>query len=119
APLRVEKTQRFHGPCLRQQNAQLRLSGSADGRLSLGNRADGARKAFLEFDGRLPTEYLASSCDVRLADLRIVDRERLENDLTIRAGDSQHRFRKLEQVELARIAYVYRQMLSAQHEQVE
>ena len=62
------------------------ISGNADGRRRLGNRAERARKAFLEFDGRFPTEYLASSCDVRLADLRIVDRERLENDLTIGAG---------------------------------
>src|SRR5712691_2899088 len=46
-----------------------------------------ATQAFLELYLRLPPEQLAGACDVGLPDLRIVDGQRLVDDLALRFGD--------------------------------
>src|SRR5919197_314139 len=73
----------------------------------------------LQLDLRLPTENLLRPCDVRLADLRIVDRERLVDDLARRAGHAEDRLRELVERELARVPDVDGQVLSALGEQDE
>src|SRR5689334_4599671 len=70
-----------------------------------------ALQAFLELGLRLPAEELLRAGDVGLADLWVVDRQRLVDDLALRARDAQHRFRELIQGELTRIADVHRQVL--------
>src|SRR5207248_2116234 len=67
----------------------------------------------LQLDLRLPAEHLPRTRDVGLAHLRIVDRERLVDDLARRAGDAKHRRGELVQRELARVADVHRQVLVA------
>src|SRR5918912_1093715 len=56
----------------------------------------------LQLDLRLPAENLLRPRDVRLADLRIVDRERLVDDLARRAGHPEDGLGELVEVELAR-----------------
>src|SRR5256714_8523377 len=67
----------------------------------------------LQLDLRLPAEHLLGPSDVRLADLRIVDREGLVDDLARRAGDAEHGLGELVERELARIPDVHRQGLPA------
>ena len=67
----------------------------------------------LEGDLRLPPQQLPGPCDVRLAHLRVVDRQRLEHDLARRAGGLDHLLRELEQRVLGWIADVDRQVLAA------
>src|SRR5205085_7654796 len=67
----------------------------------------------LQLDLRLPAEHLLGPRDVRLADLGIVDRERLVDDLARRAGDTEHRLGELVERELARVPDVHRQVLAA------
>src|SRR2546421_3968823 len=66
----------------------------------------------LQLDLRLPAEHLLGPSDVRLADLRIVDREGLVDDLARRAGDAEHGLGELVERELARIPDVHRQGLA-------
>src|ERR671936_1966162 len=73
----------------------------------------------LQLDFRLPTENLFRPRDVRLADLGIVDRERLVHDLARRAGHAEHGVGQLVQRELARVPDVDRQVLAALGEQHE
>src|SRR6266542_3209409 len=72
---------------------------------------------FLEIDLRLPAEQLTCAGDVRLANLRIVDREGLEDDLALGASDLANRLGQLEQRHLGRVADVDRQVLTALGEQ--
>src|SRR3990170_1463260 len=67
----------------------------------------------VERDLRLPGQDLLRAGDVRLADLRVVDRQRLEDDLAAAAPDLEHLLRQLEQRELLRVADVHRQVLAA------
>src|SRR2546423_6403360 len=67
----------------------------------------------LQLDLRLPAEHLLGPRDVRLADLGIVDRERLVDHLARRAGDAEHGLGELVERELARIPDVHRQGLPA------
>src|SRR5919197_4287789 len=73
----------------------------------------------LQLDLRLPPENLLRPRDVRLADLGIVDRKRLVDDLAHRAGDPDDGLRELVERELARVADVHREVLSALGEQNE
>src|SRR5690242_17085398 len=59
---------------------QLWLAGLADEALDA-RLVDRALQALCKADLRLPAEELLGAGDVRLADLRIVDRQRLEDDL--------------------------------------
>src|SRR5918995_5311610 len=61
----------------------------------------------------LPPEYLLRPSDVGLAHLRIVDGQRLEDDLAAAAPHLEHLLCELEQRELVWIADVHRQMLAA------
>src|SRR5437868_6156941 len=76
-------------------------------------------QALLELNLGFPAEQLPRPRDVRLPDLRVVDRQRLEDDLALRAGQLQHGAGELEQGELAWVAEVDREMLAAAGEQVE
>src|SRR5690242_6983883 len=76
-------------------------------------RREHPAQPFLELDLGLPLEHLAGSGDVGLADLRIVHRQRLEDELAGRSGDLQHVLRELEDRELAGVADVDRQVLLA------
>src|SRR5262245_35357875 len=76
-------------------------------------------KTLLELHLGLPAEQLLRPRDVRLADLRVVDRQRFVHDLALRAGQPYNGLGKLEQRELAGIADVDREMLAAPGEQVE
>src|SRR5256885_8751196 len=67
----------------------------------------------LQLDLRLPAENLLRPRDVRLADLGIVDRKRLVDDLARRAGHAEHGLRELVERELARVPDVHRQVLAA------
>src|SRR4051795_8021089 len=67
-----------------------------------------ARKSLTKLDLRLPVELLACERDVGLANLRIVDRERLVDDLRPRARHVDDLARELEQRELLRVADVDR-----------
>src|ERR1051325_1814232 len=58
---------------------------------------EGAAEAFFGFDARLPSEQGARARDVRLAHLRIVDGERLEDDVARGAGQPDDALRELEQ----------------------
>src|SRR3989440_5365259 len=73
----------------------------------------------LQLDLRLPAEPLLGPRDVRLADLGIVDRERLVDHLARRAGDAEHGLGELVERELARVSDVHRQVLPALGEQDE
>src|SRR5439155_23504808 len=68
-------------------------------------------------DLRLPAEQLARPRDVRLPNLRIVDRQRLEHDVALRSREPAHRLGELEQRHLVRIAEVDREVLAALREQ--
>src|SRR5438105_10811358 len=57
----------------------------------------------LEIDLRLPAEQLPGPGDVGLADLRVVDGQRFEDDLALRARHPHDRLRKLEQRQLLRV----------------
>src|SRR5437899_871954 len=63
---------------------------------------DHAAEAFVELDLGLPPQHVLHASDVGLANLRVVDRQRLEDDLARRADDLQHLLRELEQRELVR-----------------
>src|SRR4051795_6095377 len=67
----------------------------------------------LELNLRLPAQHLPGSGDVRLANLRIVDGQRLVDDLALRRGDVDNCLRELQNRELVRIAEVDRQVLVA------
>src|ERR687896_355916 len=58
----------------------------------------------VERDVRLPAQNLLRARDVGLPDLRIVDRQRLEDDLAAAAPDLEHLLGQLEQRELLRVA---------------
>src|ERR1700730_5590714 len=69
-------------------------------------------QALLALDLRLPPEELASAGDVGLPDLRIVDRQRLVDELALRAGDAEDGLGQLVQRELGGVAEVHGQVLS-------
>src|SRR5205823_9045128 len=66
-------------------------------------------QAFFELDLRLPAQELLRTRYVRLAHLRVVDRQRLVDDLALGAGDPENGVGELVQRELARIPEVDRQ----------
>ena len=68
---------------------------------------------FLERDLRLPAEQLLRPRDVGLALHRVVDAERLEDDLARRAGDPLHDLGEVEQRPLVGVADVDGQVLAA------
>src|SRR5437762_2026667 len=72
-----------------------------------------APEPVFQLDLRLPPEQLPRTGDVRLSHLRVVDGERLEHDLALRAGQPPNRLGKLEQRHLARVADVDGQVLVA------
>src|SRR5262245_32609051 len=94
-------------------------SGVLRNRRVLSQGRDRAAQPVLEIDLGLPAEELLRSRDLRLADLRVVDRQRLEDDLARRAGHSKDRLRQLEQGFLVGIAEVDRQVLARLGEQYE
>src|SRR2546421_1078406 len=53
-------------------------------------RVEQAAEAFVEPDLGLPSQHLARPRDIRLAHLRIVDRQRLEDDLALGPGCLDH-----------------------------
>ena len=71
-----------------------------------------AAQAFLELDLRLPAEELARTGDVGLADLRVVDGQRLVDELALRAGDAEDGLGELVERELGRVTDVDGQMLA-------
>src|SRR5919206_2829293 len=73
----------------------------------------------LELDFRLPAQHLPGSGDVGLANLRIVHRQRLVDDLTVRRRDADNCLCELENRKLVGVAEVHRQVLPALGEQVE
>src|SRR5581483_8287471 len=85
-------------------------------RLPLGRLQD-ASQTVLEADLRLPAEELAGPRDVGLPHLRIVDRQRLEDDLALGAGDAEDRLGKVEERQLLRVSDVDRPVLAALGEQ--
>src|SRR5919202_6758523 len=103
-------------------NRPVDAPGSRRGRRNLhtdGLPAEGREhpsEPLLQLDLRLPAEHLLRPRDVRLADLWIVDRERLVHDLARRAGDAEDGLRELVERELARVPDVHRQVLSALRE---
>src|SRR2546423_7552643 len=68
------------------------------------------RQPFVELNLGLPPEQLLRAGDVRAALLRIVDRQRLVDDLAVRAGQPEDGLRKLKDRELAGVADVDRQV---------
>src|SRR6187431_2903279 len=72
-----------------------------------------APEPVLERDLRFPAEQLPCTGDVGLANLGVVDRQRLEHDLAARAGDHEHGLRQLEDGELPRVADVDGEVLAA------
>src|SRR5256714_15336334 len=73
----------------------------------------------LQLDLRLPAEHVLGPRDVRLADLGVVDRERLVHDLARRPRHAEHGLGELVEGELARVPDVDRQMLVALGQQRE
>src|SRR5690606_40090671 len=69
---------------------------------------DGAGEAFAELDFRLPTQMFARFFDVRLALLRIVAWQRLEDELRAGAGEIDHGFGELADRELVWVADIDR-----------
>src|ERR671933_215039 len=67
-------------------------------------RRDHPAQTLVELDLRLPPEDRLRAGDVGLALLRIVDRQRLVDDLALRAGDAQDLLGELVERELARVA---------------
>ena len=72
-----------------------------------------APQALVELDLGLPAEQLRGAGDVGLAHLRVVDRQRLEDDLGLASPVTlDDRLGELEQRELVRVADVDRQVLA-------
>src|SRR5262245_51944045 len=71
---------------------------------------DRALQPLPERDLRLPAEQVLGPGDVGLADLRVVDRERLEGDLGARAGHLDHGLGELQERVLVLAADVHRQV---------
>src|SRR5262245_62352314 len=95
-------------------------SGTSDAGRYATERLEPAAEPLFEVDLGRPAEDLAGARDVGPAYLRVVGRERLEDDLTCRARDADHRLRELEHRHfVVRVAEVHRQVLSARREQVE
>src|SRR6478752_2582350 len=82
-------------------------------------RAGRATQSFFVLDLGLPPEKLPRPRDVRLADLRIIDRKCFEHDRAGRSGHADDRFGELEQGHLGRVADVDREMLSRLDQQDE
>src|SRR5581483_11294946 len=80
-------------------------------------RAQQPAEALFETDLRLPAEQLFRPGDVRAALLRVVDRQRLEDDLAARPRQALDRLRQLEQRALLGVADVDGQVLVALREQ--
>src|SRR5947207_1746589 len=78
-----------------------------------------AAQSFLELNLRLPAEELARPGDIGLPDLRIVDRQRLVDDLALRACDAQDGLGQLVERELPGVAEVHRQVLAGLGQQDE
>src|SRR6476661_8314692 len=74
-------------------------------------------QSLLQLDLRLPAEHLPGAGDVGLAHLGVVDRQRLEDDLALRARHLDDVLRELEDGELARVPDVDGQVLAALGEQ--
>src|SRR5688572_21809594 len=99
------------------QRSAVAASTSANVKVRLRNRRFLQRRVELsqpivETHLGLPPEYLLRPRDVRLAHLRIVDRQRLEDDLAAAAPHLEHLLRQLEQGELLRVADVHGQVLT-------
>src|SRR5580765_1362224 len=74
-------------------------------RLAFGNRqlrVEHPTETVLELDRRRPAEHLLRAGDVGLPHLRVVDRQRLVDDLARRTGDADDRVGQLLHRELAR-----------------
>src|SRR3954463_9009605 len=78
-----------------------------------------APQPLLELELRLPAQHLPGSGDVGLANLRVVDRQRLVDDLALRRRDVDNCFREVENRKLVRVAEVDREVLVALGEQLE
>src|SRR5215813_4589970 len=78
-----------------------------------------APEPVFELDLRLPAEQLAGAGDVGLADLRVVDGQRLVDDLAARAGHLEDGLGQLQDRDLPRVADVHREVLAALREQDE
>src|SRR6266508_4826800 len=74
-------------------------------------------QTLLELDLRLPAENLRGARDIRLADLRVVDRKRLVDDLAGRVGQPADGPGELQDRELVRVAKVHGIVLAALSEQ--
>src|SRR5919109_846859 len=69
-------------------------------------RAEHPAQTLLERDLGLPAQDLLRARDVGLPDLRVVDRQRLEDDLARRGGHAEDGLRQLKDGELAGVAQV-------------
>src|SRR5512141_885678 len=78
-----------------------------------------APQPLLELDFRLPAQHLPGSGDVGLANLWVVDRKRLVDDLALRRRDFDDCLRKLQNRKLFGVAEVDGQVLAALGKQVE
>src|SRR5690242_16737570 len=82
-------------------------------------RRERALQALVELDLGRPAENLLSTRDVGLANLGIVDRQRLEDNRARRLGRAHDRLGELQQRHLGRVADVHRQVLAGLGEQDE
>ena len=89
--------------------------GGADQALDAG-LVDRLAQAVFERYLRLPAQQLLGPGDVGLADLGVVDGERLKDDLRARAGHLDHLLRQLQQRHLVRVADVDRQVRVGLHQ---
>src|SRR6185369_3091727 len=78
-----------------------------------------ALEALVQLDLGLPAQHLLGARDVGLTHLRVVDGQRLEDDLRLRACYTDDRLGELEQRHLMRVPDVDREVLTARSEEVE
>src|SRR6187431_480095 len=72
-----------------------------------------ALEALVQLDLGLPAQHLLGARDVGLTHLRVVDGQRLEDDLRLRACHTDDRLGELEQRHLMRVPDVDREVLTA------
>src|SRR6476646_10641478 len=79
----------------------------------LGSRGEHPSQTLLERDLGLPTEDLASTADIRLANLGVIDWKRFEHDFRLGRRDPDDGLCELQDRELRRVAEVHREVLVA------